>query len=213
MGYLLLPDLKMKCKDDRIISTENHVMSIEDENGKRTAWVSVVRDITARKNTENALRHLSTHDSLTGLYNRAFFQDEFDRLRHSRQLPTSLIIIDVDGMKVANDRLGHSAGDDLLIRTAQVLRTVFRAEDVVARIGGDEFAVLLPLTDQTAVDEALARCRAKLAQHNADHSVELCLSLGAATALASEDFTHAFKTADENMYQDKASHKGGASLR
>lgn len=212
-GYLLLPDFKMKCKDGRIISTENHVMSIEAEGGKRTAWVSVVRDITARKSVEDALRHLSTHDSLTGLYNRAFFQDEFERLRHSRQLPTSLIVVDIDGMKHANDKLGHSAGDELLIRTAEVLRVAFRTEDVVARIGGDEFAVLLPLTDQAAVDEALARCRAKLAQHNADHLISLSLSLGAATAATSDDFMHAFKTADEKMYQDKASHKGSQNTR
>ena len=115
--------------------------------GTRPTWskviVSVV-DITQQKRAEDRLRFLSTHDVLTGLYNRAFFEEETTRMERGRHYPISVLMVDVDHLKITNDRRGHAAGDSLLRRAAAVLRAAFRTEDVVARIGGDEFAVLLP---------------------------------------------------------------------
>ena len=150
--------------------------------------LGIDRDITERKLAEESLRQLSTHDSLTGLYNRAFFEEELERLEVSRLFPVSIVVCDVDGLKKTNDTLGHAAGDDLLRWTATVLRAAFRAEDMIARMGGDEFVVLLP---QTAVPG----------------TAPLSISMGAATSETDEDLTRTFRLADEQMYQHKAAHK------
>jgi GGDEF domain-containing protein len=107
-------------------------------SGNERLTIAVVRDITERKAREEALWFRSTHDELTGLYKRAFFEAEKDRLARSRQFPVGVIIADVDGLKATNDGQGHGAGDALLRKTAKILGESFRSEDVVARIGGEE---------------------------------------------------------------------------
>ena len=150
------------------------------------------------------LNYLSAHDALTGLYNRAFFEEEMARLERGRQFPVSVVMADIDGLKAVNDNQGHAAGDELLRRAAAVLRSTFRAEDVVARIGGDEFAVLLPSTDAAAAEKALARVVNSLLAHNTAHGdPPLRLSVGTATAERGRSLTEALKQADERMYQEK----------
>lgn len=166
--------------------------------------ICVVRDTTERKFAEERLRYMSTHDTLTGFYNRAYFEEELERIGRSRLFPVSVVMADVDGLKEVNDTLGHSAGDELLRNAAKVLMSVFRAEDMVARIGGDEFVVLLPESDATAADKALARIREMLADFNANHDGPcLSLSLGAATAEESARLTETLRLADERMYAEK----------
>ena len=154
------------------------------------------------------LKYLSTHDGLTGLHNRIFFEDEMSRLGRGRQFPISVIVADVDGLKRINDREGHAAGDALLKRAALVLKDAFRADEVVARVGGNEFAVLLPKTDAATAGAALDRVRSKLLSHNAAQAgSRLSLSLGAATAQASSPLQATLKQADEQMRQEKAVHQ------
>ncbi|MDD5369776.1 MAG: diguanylate cyclase, partial [Anaerolineaceae bacterium] len=117
--------------------------AIFDEAGQLVEFQAVGRDITDRKKVEDELRYLSTHDRLTGIYNRGYFEEELARLDHGRQFPVSVLMADVDGLKETNDTHGHQAGDELLRQTAEVLKSAFRAQDVVARIGGDEFGILL----------------------------------------------------------------------
>ena len=172
--------------------------------------VCVVRDITERKAVEEMLRYMSSHDSLTGLYNRGYFDEELSRMARSRQFPVSVVIVDVDGLKRVNDMYGHTAGDKLLQRAATILRQAFRAEDVVARIGGDEFAVLLPSTDQAAAAEAVERVNCLLEGGNGeDESVPVRLSMGAATANEGSELVAAYTLADDRMYEAKVAGRNG----
>jgi len=168
------------------------------------ALVANYRDITERKRVEEELRYLSTHDTLTGLYNRAFFEEELARLERGRQFPVSLVMADMDGLKTVNDSLGHGVGDELLRHAAQFLRAAFRAEDVVARIGGDEFVALLPQVDAATLDALLERLRKSVAAYNAARDgPALGLSVGGAIAQKGERLAEALKRADERMYRDK----------
>lgn len=180
-------------------------VSLTAFNGAETIWV--VRDISERKRTEEKLRYLSTHDPLTGLYNRLYFEEELERLERSRLFPIGVVMIDVDGLKRINDTLGHAAGDKILQKAARVLVSVFRAADMVARIGGDEFVVMLPGTDETVVSTAVERVRASLSDQvaNGDGAL-LSLSLGMATAMQPGTLLDALKLADKQMYQNKSRH-------
>lgn len=188
------------CRDG---STFPQEVSLTVFNGAETIWV--IRDISERKRAEEKLRYLSTHDPLTGLYNRLYFEEELERLERSRLFPVGVVMIDVDGLKQINDTLGHAAGDKLLQKAGRLLVTVFRGEDMVARIGGDEFVVLLPAADEAAVSKALERVRSSLSAQVADgDGALLSLSLGMATATQPETLLDALKLADKDMYQNKA---------
>jgi diguanylate cyclase (GGDEF)-like protein/PAS domain S-box-containing protein len=168
--------------------------------------VGALLDISERKRAETKLRYLSTHDMLTGIYNRAYFDEELERLKKGRKFPVSIVMADVDGLKEANDRFGHAAGDELLKHAAEVLKNAFRREDVAARIGGDEFAALLPNTDEVALVEAMERLQQQLQLSNKEHHgfpLPLSLSIGAATAMNGEDLTAAWRVADQRMYREK----------
>src|SRR5205085_12588441 len=116
-----------------------------------------IEDITARKQAEDYLKYLGTHDVLTGLYNRAYFAEELARLGRGRRFPVSMIMADLNGLKEVNDSLGHAEGDKLIRRAAEVLQASVRAEDLVTRTGGDEFAIILPATTAEAAAEAVLR--------------------------------------------------------
>jgi diguanylate cyclase (GGDEF)-like protein/PAS domain S-box-containing protein len=169
-----------------------------------TYFADVAWEITARKQAEEQLRHQGTHDALTGIYNRTFFEVELARLEHSRDFPISIVVADVDKLKVVNDTRGHAVGDQFLRQVANLLSSVFREGDILARIGGDEFAVLLPATQTTTAEKMLRRVRDRVAQQNSEHpDLPVQLSLGMATAEKSS-LIAAFTLADQRMYADKA---------
>lgn len=170
--------------------------------------VHMLEDISARKSAEIHLEQKSTHDAMTGLYNRAYFDREFISLQHSIRFPVSIVVIDVDGLKQLNDTQGHKAGDRLIVGVASILKEAFRGDDTVARVGGDEFTILLPETGQKglkAVIEHLCQCQARF--NEADPTFPIHFSTGTATAFTGDEIPNALKQADERMYADKLQRK------
>ena len=172
---------------------------------KSFSWVLVaIQDITARKKSEDYLRYLGTHDVMTGLYNRAFFEEEVLKLSESDD-DISFIMADLDGLKQVNDTLGHPAGDNIIRRAAEVLKAAFDQDEIVARIGGDEFVAILH--SQQAPQEVIERIRSLILLNNKFYQgPELRLALGSATRQKNEPLEKTFTRADEAMYTDKANH-------
>ena len=189
---------------------EYRAASIRGESAQGIGVVLVFRDITERKQAEDKLQYLSTHDILTGLYNRAYFEEELARLERGRHFPVSVIVGDIDRFKSTNDIYGHAAGDKVLRDAAEVIKGAFRAEDVVTRIGGDEFVILLPMTDAAATTEAIARIKDNLTAYNDAHKeCPLAISFGAATAKKGP-LTETLKEADTRMYREKVMNRARA---
>lgn len=168
------------------------------------ALIGTAYDITRRKTIEEQLLYLSVHDALSGLYNRTFFEEEMKRIEQGRLYPVSIVMADIDGLKVTNDSLGHAAGDELIRRTAAMIKKTFRSEDIIARIGGDEFAVLLPGLGEIEAQRALERFGAEVTrQREKKNGFALEISAGVATCRKGESLAEAMKRADEAMYQQK----------
>jgi diguanylate cyclase (GGDEF)-like protein len=172
------------------------------------AWVLVaIEDITARKKAEDYLRYLGTHDVMTSLYNRAYFEETLLKLEKQRDEPLSILIADVDGLKNVNDTLGHQAGDNLIRRAAEVLRAALDESLVAARIGGDEFAVFLTGHDQAKAQEVVRQIGALVALNNKYyHEPVLSISTGVATGQPGQTVQDLIRMADDAMYDRKARH-------
>lgn len=172
------------------------------------AFNRVIQGLREKRIAEDNLLYLSLHDALTGVYNRTYFNEEIERLRGSPLRPISFVFADVDNLKDVNDTLGHQAGDLLIQKAARVIEHGVRAEDVVVRIGGDEFAVILYNGDQSAATTVISRIRDALRDYNrGDREIPLSLSLGAGTATSHQGLERALREADQAMYRDKLMRK------
>lgn len=149
------------------------------------------------------VQNSAQHDGLTGLYNRAFFEEELQRLDTSRQLPLSIILGDVNGLKITNDVFGHYEGDKILRAAGEVMSKACRSDDIVARWGGDEFIILLPRTSEKTVENICKRINKACLGRN-DTIIQLSISLGCATRLSTdEDIRMTVKSAEDRMYHHK----------
>jgi diguanylate cyclase (GGDEF)-like protein len=184
-----------------------------DAEGNLTGAVHVARDMTIRREMEDRLRYLGTHDEMTKLYNRAFYETEVERLKQGRIVPLSVVIADLDGLKEANDQYGHDHGDALIRSAADLLRDIFRVDDTIARIGGDEFAVLLKGVDEELLGVIMERARQMLAEgtHQSEQGLPVRLSMGSATTHTTSGFAEAIRNADLAMYEDKKTRKRGTA--
>lgn len=161
-------------------------------------------DITARKKAEAYLEYLGQHDVLTQLKNRSFFVDELGRLARKRAPLVAFIALDLNNLKRTNDQAGHAAGDDLLRRFGEVLNKAVDRPAQAARIGGDEFMVLLPSKDEAAAQVVLDNIRSLIDLNNQYYSsVPLSVSAGLAVCRNPAELEQAMNAADQAMYVDK----------
>lgn len=171
--------------------------------GELLGFVVIFRDVTEKKRIQEEIIYLTYHDKMTGLYNRRFFEEELKRLDVERSYPISVIIGDVNGLKLANDVFGHLSGDQLLIAAANVMKGACRQEDIVARWGGDEYIILLPNTNARTADRIAERIRQRCSELFIN-DINLSVSLGYATKnSAREDIMAVIKQADDLMYKNK----------
>lgn len=169
----------------------------------QTVVYAIYQDITERKLFEEHARYMGYHDGLTGLYNQAFIEEEIQRLDTPRQLPISVVMVDLDNLKLVNDAFGHLEGDKLILEAGNILRSCCRREDIVARCGGDEFLLLLPETPlqdaRTICDRIRQGCECQ-----SGSLISLILAIGVASKEdVTQDFMHVLKKADDDMYLDK----------
>lgn len=201
-------DIILISKDGSEMPIEDSAAPIKDAQGNISGMVLVFKDFTEKKEKQDEIIYLSFHDLLTGLYNRRFFEEELKRLDTERNLPLTLVIIDVNGLKLINDAFGHLVGDEVLRRVGEVIKKQCRADDIIARIGGDEFVILLPKTDERQAQKIAGRIY-DAAKKEKVGSINLSISFGHETKREmSQNISTIFKKAEDNMYRQKLYESG-----
>ncbi|HHY13414.1 MAG TPA: diguanylate cyclase [Thermoanaerobacterales bacterium] len=172
-------------------------------DGEITGAYVIYSDITKRKKHVEQLKYMSSHDQLTGLYNRRFLETEMRRLDTKRQLPISIIIGDLNGLKLTNDVFGHQKGDKLILNAADIIKKSCRNEDIIARWGGDEFVIFLPQTNAKTAKNIIKRIKDNC-EKGKNKTIGISIALGYATKKDGEkSIWQIFKKAESHMYRDK----------
>ena len=213
---IVAAEYRMKCRNGhwKWVLSKGKVMRWDDA-GEPLRMVGTITDISERKQSEEKIRFLSYHDKLTGLYNRAFFEEEMYRLDCPRNWPLTIMICDVDGLKMANDFYGHHVGDQLLQRIAKILSKACRKDDIIARWGGDEFAIVLPRTSEEDAQEVGERIN-RFCENHQDLPVHPSISWGvAAKDSEAQSVESLIRKAELGMYKQKvkSSHSTHQQLR
>ncbi|MDR3583805.1 MAG: diguanylate cyclase [Desulfosporosinus sp.] len=170
-----------------------------------------LNDITDRKKRETEIFHLSYHDQLTGLFNRRFYEEELKRLDAKRNLPLTIVMGDVNGLKLINDSFGHIRGDELLKKVAEVITMGCRTDDIIARLGGDEFVMLLPKTNAQETELIIKRIKALILKEKIQ-AIDISISFGYEVKNSMKvSLQEIFKNAEDHMYKQKLFE--GASMR
>ncbi len=186
--------------DGSIIWASMHIKAVRDSTGNPIGFQGVTRDITERKVAEDHIRYISYHDNLTGLYNRHYYELCEQELQ---DMPlVSVIMTDINGLKLVNDTYGHASGDKLLIEYARLLRRSFKKSDLIFRWGGDEFIIILK---NTAEAKSWELCN-RLIKHCGETFVKdipLSISVGISSKVSGKDLSSALTEAEDMMYKNK----------
>jgi diguanylate cyclase (GGDEF)-like protein/PAS domain S-box-containing protein len=178
-----------------------------DGEGNITILEGMIVDITQQKEREERINYLTYYDAMTGVYNRRYYNHTIDQIDREDSLPLSVIVGDINGLKLINDAFGHEYGDQLIIRTAELLKDSIRSTDVLARTGGDEFVIMLPNTQQDIARKIVKRIGQEgevINELNRDSPVQISISLGYATKETMEDnLSDTIKLAEDHMYRNK----------
>ena len=198
-----IDDMVVERSDGTRILLEVFGTPVNDTQGKPWASLVTFMDITERKKAESELIYLAYHDQLTGMYNRRFYEEMLREIDKGQNLPLSIIMCDVNGLKLVNDSFGHDAGDVLLVKAAKVIKSACRPEDIISRTGGDEFAILLP---KTTTDETIdiATKIERLATLENVANIELSIASGYETKTTEkQSFLEIIANAENHMYRNK----------
>ncbi|WP_082573578.1 MULTISPECIES: diguanylate cyclase domain-containing protein [unclassified Nocardioides] len=205
-------------RDGSTLPVSLTVSAMRIVDGRPSGYIGIATDITARKQSEAELHHLASHDPLTGLANRTLLTHRLEEALTRRPAPRiGLIFLDLDGFKQVNDSWGHSEGDGVLIRVAERLRAAVRPDDTVARIGGDEFAVLcLGVGSRNDLEALAERIRLEVRQpyplESGEQFTGISGSIGVALADRGCTATTLLKHADHLMYRSKQGGKDCVTL-
>jgi diguanylate cyclase (GGDEF)-like protein/PAS domain S-box-containing protein len=190
-------------KNGREIPIEDSAAPIKDEEGNIKGVVIVFRDFTEKKEKIEQIQFLSFHDHFTGLYNRRYIEDAIPKLDIERNLPLAVFIIDINGLKLTNDAFGHKMGDELILCVAELLKEICTEEDIIGRMGGDEFIILMPNTNDTKANKLKSRI-VKMASRKRIDSIIVSIAVGYAVKdVESKDIDEIITLTDNEMYKDK----------
>lgn len=199
---------------------ESKIVSIKDKHGNKAGKLITLINITERKQDHEKLNILATTDPLTGLYNRRkFFKlAKFEmKCSEASGTPLSVLLIDLDHFKKINDSMGHAAGDSVLKHLGIELKNFFSKTDIIGRLGGEEFAVLLPNTNLNDAEKIVEKFRNKLRNSPAlyeDNFISFTFSCGVSTYNKNfKNFDEIFKLADEGLYQSKANGRNKTTIK
>ena len=196
-------DVLLVHRDGLQIPVQYSISAVKNKKNDTKGAVVIIRDVTSERNIQKQAEYLSFHDHLTDLYNRRFFEEELLRLDTLRNLPLSVIMIDVNGLKLTNDAFGHETGDRLLKKVAGIMKKECRNDDIVARLGGDEFSVILPKTDAVQAKLIMDRITGSADKENLK-SIVISVAAGYATKTSpDQNIDEIIKIAENNMYSDK----------
>lgn len=214
MDEAMLRQKQERKNEEQVTYPDGHKVYLEtlktpyyDKEGNVLGLIGVSRDISERKNKELEILYLNNTDVLTGLYNRRYFEKEKKQLDRYCPLPYSIIMADLNGLKLINDSFGHSKGDAMLVETGKLLKKYSKDTGIVARIGGDEFCMLLPDTDAKAVGKIVKKMTEDCEQISVDMngtSLKLSISFGHGTKkTAGEDLGAIINLAEDSMRRSK----------
>ena len=208
-GYSEPVELPLMRKDGSRFMGEVILSPVRDAHGEVDGWVSTIRDVSKRHDYEVELERLARHDPLTGLANRRLFderleQEMADAIRHDRSM--AVAVLDLDVFKAVNDQHGHPAGDRALREVSRRLQRILRRGDLLARVGGEEFAWILPEVHSHGAWAAVERARHAISDAPMDGIGRLTISIGVALRGELENASELYERADESLY--RAKHEG-----